>query len=141
MPPKEKEDDKPEESAKEEEPKKPEEAAEAEEEAEAEEDAEAEEAAEEEAVAVKEEPEKAKELEEDAPADSRKRVAADAVSMNLADTTLNVLPTAGGKLLGALHEGGLQYLLAGARAGVGVKAGRYLFEVRLTEMPQFEDTR
>ncbi|CAE7355775.1 unnamed protein product, partial [Symbiodinium pilosum] len=37
------------------------------------------------------------------------------------DTTVNVLPTVNGKLLMALGDGGFQYLLAGARASVGVK--------------------
>eukprot|EP00439_Symbiodinium_sp_Y106_P076215 s874_g15.t1 len=49
------------------------------------------------------------------------------------DTTVNVLPTVNGKLLMAMGDGGFQYLLAGARASVGAKAGRYLFEVMIAE--------
>eukprot|EP00445_Apocalathium_hangoei_P056101 CAMPEP_0204067978 /NCGR_PEP_ID=MMETSP0360-20130528/154473_1 /ASSEMBLY_ACC=CAM_ASM_000342 /TAXON_ID=268821 /ORGANISM="Scrippsiella Hangoei, Strain SHTV-5" /LENGTH=65 /DNA_ID=CAMNT_0051016087 /DNA_START=10 /DNA_END=204 /DNA_ORIENTATION=- len=46
---------------------------------------------------------------------------------------MNVMPVAGAKLLMALTDGGAQHLLAGARAGAGVKQGRYLFEVRIVE--------
>jgi len=49
------------------------------------------------------------------------------------DTTLNVMQTVTGKHLMALSDGGFQYFLAGARASVGLKAGRYMFEVLLTE--------
>ena len=56
-----------------------------------------------------------------------------------------MLPTVIGKLLMALDEGGFQYLVAGARGNVGVKArstlkaspclqaGRYFFEVMIAE--------
>mmetsp|Transcript_99330 Transcript_99330/g.206907 ORF Transcript_99330/g.206907 Transcript_99330/m.206907 type:complete len:1006 (+) Transcript_99330:164-3181(+) len=50
------------------------------------------------------------------------------------DTTLNLLPSTNGKLLMSLNEGGIQHLLAGARANVGVKKGRYFFEVKIVEM-------
>mmetsp|Transcript_101547 Transcript_101547/g.206193 ORF Transcript_101547/g.206193 Transcript_101547/m.206193 type:complete len:917 (+) Transcript_101547:51-2801(+) len=79
------------------------------------------------------EPEKPKELEEDSPADSRTKVKADTVGVSATDATLNVMPTVGGKLLMTLTEGGFQYLLAGARSTVGVKSGRYMFEVKIVE--------
>lgn len=47
--------------------------------------------------------------------------------------TPNVLPSAEGSLLMALSEGGLQHLFAGARANVGLIAGRYMFEARVVE--------
>lgn len=49
------------------------------------------------------------------------------------DTTLNVVPAMQGKVLMALTEGGMQYFIAGARASVGMKAGRYLYEVKIIE--------
>jgi len=79
------------------------------------------------------EPEKPKELEEDAAADERPRLQAGAVGFRTADTTLNVLPVANGRLLTTLSEGGCQYLLAGTRASAGVRAGRYMFEVKIVE--------
>jgi len=79
------------------------------------------------------EPEKPKELEEDAPADKRPKVAAGGVRLSETDSTINVLPCAGSSLLMALGEGGMQYLLASARATAGVKSGRYMFEARIAE--------
>jgi len=70
-----------------------------------------------------------KEFEEpDAPKDTRK-VLEEPVTFDVTDTTLNVVPTTGGKVLMSLADGGMQYLIAGARANVGLKAGRYMFEV------------
>ncbi len=37
------------------------------------------------------------------------------------------------KMLMSLTEGGMQYLMAGARASVGMKAGRYMYEVKIIE--------
>eukprot|EP00913_Durusdinium_trenchii_P034261 g32060.t4 len=54
---------------------------------------------------------------------------------------LEVLPTVNGKLLTALGEGGFQYLMAGARANVGIKAGRYFFEVMIAEAQSFFEPR
>jgi hypothetical protein len=48
-------------------------------------------------------------------------------------TTLNVVPTMGGNVLTTLSEGAMSYLLAGARANIGVKAGRYMFEVKIIQ--------
>lgn len=78
-------------------------------------------------------PEKPQELEEDSPADPRPKVKPGQVAFNVEDTTLNVMPTADGKVLMVLQEGGLQHLLAGARANAGVRSGRYVFEARMVE--------
>lgn len=78
-------------------------------------------------------PEPPKELEEDAPEDKRAKVSGE-VSFPQHDMTLNVLPSVHGNVLMTLTEGVMQYFLAGARASVGVKAGRYLFEVRILEI-------
>jgi len=43
------------------------------------------------------------------------------------------MTSADGRLLMTLCDGGLQYLLAGAKAGVGLRAGRYMFEVKILE--------
>jgi len=72
------------------------------------------------------------EKEKDAPVDKRPTVK-ETVGFAPNDTTLNVLPTLGGKVLMSLSEGGMQYLIAGARANVGISAGRYMFEVRIVE--------
>lgn len=77
--------------------------------------------------------EKPKEVEEDAPADKRKTISSTAACIDTTDATLNVMPTANGKVLMTLMEGGFQYLLAGARTTVGLKSGRYLFEVKIVE--------
>mmetsp|Transcript_101773 Transcript_101773/g.180744 ORF Transcript_101773/g.180744 Transcript_101773/m.180744 type:complete len:930 (-) Transcript_101773:79-2868(-) len=81
---------------------------------------------------VKKEPEPAKELETDAAA-AKPFLKAGQCGFNTEDTTMNVMPTVNGKLLMALSDGGFQYLLAGARGNVGVKAGRYMFEVMIAE--------
>jgi len=73
-----------------------------------------------------------KELETDAAA-SKPFLKAGQCCFLTEDTTVNVLPTVNGKLLMAMGDGGFQYLLAGARASVGAKAGRYLFEVMIAE--------
>jgi len=39
----------------------------------------------------------------------------------------------GGRVLRSLTDGGMQYLIAGARADVGAKAGRYMYEVKILE--------
>jgi len=77
------------------------------------------------------EPEPPKELEVDAPADKRAKVKK--VSMNFDDSTMNVMPSAGGKLLRTLSEGGMAFLLASVRCDTGIKSGRYLFEARIVE--------
>jgi len=77
------------------------------------------------------EPEPPKELEEDAPA--VKGAKAKGVAMDFDSSTLNVMPSAEGKLLRTLSEGGMQHLLASVRSNTGIKSGRYMFEVRIVE--------
>jgi len=72
------------------------------------------------------------EAEMDAPVDKRATVK-ETVTFDPMDMTLNAVPTLGGKLLLAHSDGGMQYFIAGARASVGVKAGRYMYEVRIVE--------
>jgi len=86
------------------------------------------------------EPEKPKESEEDAPEDTRPKVEASSIGINTSDSTLNVMPTAGGKLLMTLTDGGFQYLVASARTNVGVKSGRYMFEVKIVESLNLAET-
>eukprot|EP00930_Biecheleria_cincta_P085389 TRINITY_DN74781_c0_g1_i1.p1 TRINITY_DN74781_c0_g1~~TRINITY_DN74781_c0_g1_i1.p1 ORF type:complete len:934 (-),score=226.17 TRINITY_DN74781_c0_g1_i1:110-2860(-) len=56
------------------------------------------------------------------------------VAFELPDCTPNVIPSLGSRLLMPLTEGGMQYLLAGARANVGVSQGRYFYEVKVVEL-------
>eukprot|EP00928_Gymnodinium_smaydae_P012777 TRINITY_DN1465_c0_g1_i1.p1 TRINITY_DN1465_c0_g1~~TRINITY_DN1465_c0_g1_i1.p1 ORF type:complete len:1023 (-),score=217.72 TRINITY_DN1465_c0_g1_i1:114-3182(-) len=72
------------------------------------------------------------EREKDAAEDARPQMNT-TVSFDPNDLTLNAIPTTGGRLLMSLSEAGLQYLVAGARANVGVRSGRYMFEVRIVE--------
>jgi len=89
---------------------------------------------EEKAEVKEEEPAKPPFVEEtDAPTDSRKKIEASAVGFNMQDATLNAMPTLDGKLLMSLNDGGLQYFLTSIRANVAIKAGRYMFEVRMVE--------
>lgn len=83
--------------------------------------------------AAPKEPEKPKELEEDAKPLKGKKLADDSVAFSAADATLNVMPSLGGKIMMSLADDGFQHLLACARANVGVKTGRYMFEVRILE--------
>eukprot|EP00931_Biecheleriopsis_adriatica_P121965 TRINITY_DN969_c0_g3_i1.p1 TRINITY_DN969_c0_g3~~TRINITY_DN969_c0_g3_i1.p1 ORF type:complete len:866 (-),score=253.14 TRINITY_DN969_c0_g3_i1:81-2606(-) len=73
-----------------------------------------------------------KDVESDAGVDPRP-VTKVTVGWNGADTTLNTIPAMQGKVLMAMTEGGMQYLIAGARASLGMKAGRYMYEVRIIE--------
>mmetsp|Transcript_19964 Transcript_19964/g.36447 ORF Transcript_19964/g.36447 Transcript_19964/m.36447 type:complete len:572 (-) Transcript_19964:8-1723(-) len=83
---------------------------------------------------AKEEPKDEKRPEEeDSPEDSRPKVKAEDIYINPADSTPNALPSADGKLLMTLCAGGMQYLFAGARCSVGIKSGRYMFEVKIAE--------
>lgn len=83
-------------------------------------------------------PEAPKELEQDAPATKVAKIT-DKICFLTADTTMNVMPSTEGNLLMALTEGGIRHLLAGARASVGVKAGRYMFETKVIEHVVRED--
>lgn len=63
----------------------------------------------------------------------------DKATFYVEDTTMNVLSSKYNTLM-PLTDGGLQYLLAGARANLGVKTGRYMFEIRVLEvMAPLED--
>jgi len=73
-----------------------------------------------------------KEKETDDKKDSRAAIKETICFYNV-ETTLNVVPTAGGKVLMALSDGGMQFLIAGARANVGITAGRYFYEVKVIE--------
>jgi len=69
---------------------------------------------------------------EDAPDDSRPRIS-DIVAFHDQDTTLNVLAHTHAPMLTSISDGGMQYLLAGARANVGIATGRYTFEIKIME--------
>eukprot|EP00927_Polykrikos_kofoidii_P065901 TRINITY_DN615_c0_g5_i1.p1 TRINITY_DN615_c0_g5~~TRINITY_DN615_c0_g5_i1.p1 ORF type:complete len:1042 (-),score=181.47 TRINITY_DN615_c0_g5_i1:74-3022(-) len=81
-----------------------------------------------------------KETEEDAGEDTRTRLR-DQVQMHVSDTTLNVLPSDHGNVLVPIVGGPLQYLLAGARANVGIKGGRYVFEAKVIEILNPQESR
>uniref|UniRef100_A0A7S0FSP9 B30.2/SPRY domain-containing protein n=1 Tax=Pyrodinium bahamense TaxID=73915 RepID=A0A7S0FSP9_9DINO len=57
----------------------------------------------------------------------------DPVAFHSSDSTLNVVSASGGRMLMALSDGGMQFLIAGARANVSISGGRYFFEVRVIE--------
>lgn len=81
----------------------------------------------------KKEIEPPKELEEDAPVEMAKQRIKEEVEFLVADTTMNVMPSTCGNLLMSLTDGGIQHLFAGARANVGIKSGRYMFETKIVE--------
>lgn len=67
--------------------------------------------------------------------DARPRLAHKPV-FQVPDTTINLQcrdAPSDGAILSALSDSGMQFLLAGARASVGVSAGRYMFEVRIEQ--------
>eukprot|EP00435_Cladocopium_sp_Y103_P061919 s551_g23.t1 len=70
--------------------------------------------------------------EEDAPNDKSARIKEMPVFLT-EDTTMNVIPSSTGNMLATLTDGGLQYLMAGARSNIGLKSGRYAFEVKILE--------
>ncbi|CAE8714307.1 unnamed protein product [Polarella glacialis] len=72
------------------------------------------------------------ELEQNAPAEKAPRIK-ETPSFHVDDTTMNVMPSSRGTTLIPLTDALLQYLLAGARANVGLKSGRYMFEVKVVE--------
>ena len=84
-------------------------------------------------VAKTSHPEGLAENEKDAEKDSRPQIT-ETVGMVTEDSTLNVVPASGGKVLMALSDAGLQFLVAASRANVGVKSGRYMFEIRVLEV-------
>mmetsp|Transcript_105937 Transcript_105937/g.188413 ORF Transcript_105937/g.188413 Transcript_105937/m.188413 type:complete len:999 (+) Transcript_105937:5-3001(+) len=84
-------------------------------------------------AAMEVEPDGPKELEEDAKDDTRRKLEMPA-SFKVPDTTLNVMVSTTGNMLMMLNEGGFQHLYAGARANVGIRSGRYMYEVRVLEL-------
>ncbi|CAK0863240.1 unnamed protein product [Prorocentrum cordatum] len=58
-----------------------------------------------------------------------------AVEFLVPDTTVNVMTSTVGDILMSLQDNGFQCLLAGARANVGVRSGRYMFEIKIVESP------
>jgi len=78
-------------------------------------------------------PEPPKELEEDEASDTRPRITESSTFLPR-DTTLNVLQSAHSNVLMALTDCNMQYFVAGARANTGLKAGRYMFEVKIVEI-------
>merc|ERR1711933_148158 len=74
---------------------------------------------------------------EELPTDVRPKLDAGAVCLNDMDTTLNVIYHSKASLLTSLGENGMQYLVSGARANTGVKAGRYMYEVKILESKPF----
>lgn len=89
-------------------------------------------AADEEVEPAKRKPEAPKELEVDAQEDDRPRINKNVV-FDDSDATLDVLVSSEGCVITSLSQGGFQYLLSGIRSNVGVKTGRYLFEVKMLE--------
>jgi len=79
------------------------------------------------------------EKEEDAPKASGVKVK-DAITFHVPDTTMNVMSSTNGKVLFPLTDGGIRHLLSGARASVGVKAGRYMFEAKVVEQVKREES-
>eukprot|EP00927_Polykrikos_kofoidii_P050620 TRINITY_DN44512_c0_g1_i1.p1 TRINITY_DN44512_c0_g1~~TRINITY_DN44512_c0_g1_i1.p1 ORF type:complete len:952 (+),score=244.75 TRINITY_DN44512_c0_g1_i1:90-2945(+) len=74
----------------------------------------------------------ASEQERDAPSDQRAKLK-DRIVFHHTESTLNVVTAAEGRVLMTHSDGGMQYLVAASRANVGVKAGRYFYEVRVLE--------
>lgn len=64
--------------------------------------------------------------------DSRPEIGTEVV-FHGGESTLNVFSAMRSQVLMALSEGGMQYLLAGARANVGISSGRYFYEVKILE--------
>eukprot|EP00405_Crypthecodinium_cohnii_P012604 CAMPEP_0206444038 /NCGR_PEP_ID=MMETSP0324_2-20121206/14697_1 /ASSEMBLY_ACC=CAM_ASM_000836 /TAXON_ID=2866 /ORGANISM="Crypthecodinium cohnii, Strain Seligo" /LENGTH=1016 /DNA_ID=CAMNT_0053912031 /DNA_START=99 /DNA_END=3146 /DNA_ORIENTATION=- len=83
-------------------------------------------------------PEPAKELETDAPEDSRKKVK-ETIQFLPHDTTINVLPSTHSNLLISMKEGGIQHFHAGARANIGLTGGRYYFECKVIELTHSQE--
>lgn len=72
------------------------------------------------------------EPEKDAVKDTRAKISGSVVT-NDYDTTLDVLVAGEGSIVTALSADGFQYLMSGARANVGIKAGRYVYEAKIIE--------
>mmetsp|Transcript_4847 Transcript_4847/g.11307 ORF Transcript_4847/g.11307 Transcript_4847/m.11307 type:complete len:908 (-) Transcript_4847:111-2834(-) len=87
-------------------------------------------------------PEAPKELEKDENLSTKKPKIEAPVVFHVPDTTMNVMASTSNGLLKTLTDGGFQYLLAGARASVGLKSGRYVFEAKIVELiTPFDDQK
>lgn len=77
------------------------------------------------------------EKEKDAPKTKGEKLK-EPVAFHTNDTTMNVMVSSSGAtpVLMPLTDGGIRHLLAGARASVGLKSGRYLFEAKILETVQ-----
>jgi len=84
-------------------------------------------------LAKEKEPVKEKYQEPDAPQDRRPALK-EKICFATADTSSNVVPTMGGKVLTYPTDGGMSCVMASARAGVGQKAGRYMFEAKILQV-------
>jgi len=73
------------------------------------------------------------EEEEDDVVDAKKPKIKSDVEFLTPDLTLDALPCMGNKVLMSINEGGLQYMISGARANVGLKSGRHMFEFKIVE--------
>eukprot|EP00928_Gymnodinium_smaydae_P072686 TRINITY_DN55_c0_g3_i1.p1 TRINITY_DN55_c0_g3~~TRINITY_DN55_c0_g3_i1.p1 ORF type:complete len:881 (+),score=334.31 TRINITY_DN55_c0_g3_i1:53-2644(+) len=85
------------------------------------------------AVATPAPAEVVEELEKDVAASKLKQKLPATVAFNVPDTTVNVMPSVSNGMLKLLSEGPLAGFCGGARANVGLKAGRYMFEVKVIE--------
>lgn len=83
-------------------------------------------------VAVAKEPAKPKEPEADAVEETRDTIVLEN-TVNIAESSVNVLPVQSTGVLTTFNDCGLQHLFAGARSTVGLKGGRYMFEVKILE--------
>lgn len=76
--------------------------------------------------------EEIEEVEVDAPTDTGAKIQ-EPPTFHVQDTTMNVMQS-GSNIIMNLTDGGLQYFVAGARANIGIKSGRYLFEAKILEL-------
>jgi len=73
------------------------------------------------------------ETEQDAGEDLRERLPTDKIDLNGPESSLNVMLSAENRIMMMISEGGFQYLLGGVRSTVGLKSGRYAFEITVLE--------
>lgn len=64
---------------------------------------------------------------------NKKPTIKDAIVFHAEDTTMNVFTSDVGNILKSYGEGPIQQLTACARANIGLKSGRYMFEVKILE--------
>eukprot|EP00971_Amphidinium_carterae_P229262 4548351-Amphidinium_carterae.1 len=73
------------------------------------------------------------ELEGDAVEDSKPAMQ-ESITFNTSATSMSILPSTHGNVLMAFSDGGVQYLMGGARSNTGFIGGRYMFEVVILEL-------